>query len=572
MSNHSSKRLHALRQKLQHQQFTSDLLAKPADIYRLIRLMRPNDSGIPLVRIGPDADGGHLVPDDLEGVKACFSSGCGNAFGFELDCHRRGMQVYMVDGSVEELANLSANMHFMPKYLMTKVERTDVHLSDFKKGCITLPKWLNQTGLKTEDDLLLQMDIGGFEYDILLAQSRDLLNRFRIMTIEFHALDLLCIESFRAEVEQLFLKLLKTHDIVHIQPNHKPQKLILVNGIEMPMLLEITFLRKNRMRKKKVATRFPHPLDPLNVPHENPVKLPEMFYRDRPETWKYSVQNKLDLIKKRLSKYAPTEFIKRIEKKQLISGIYQRGHIPAIVNTCDRYAAMTQHMIRCYETLWPDHPFEFLVPYQDVSRIEKHDRMHFIRTGKGIKETIITLLDGFSDDQLVFWCIDDRYPMEIDVSSMNSLTKALLANQYDDLFCLNLESLIAEKDLNNPVLIGDVQFYPCRRYIRYWRHKFIRVGYLRLFLQYIPQIVPFPQIIDSILAQKLRPMADLYRVHDVKLPLAIYGESTFEGRMTKNCHESFRRYGLDIPRGFEVEHELEITTLTILSKQLVKPG
>lgn len=556
-----NKRLHALRHKLQHQQITPDLMSKPSDIYRLIRLMRAYDSGIPLIRLGPDADGGYLVPEDMEGIKACFSPGVGEQFGFELDCQQRGMEVYMADGSIENPVNLPERMHFIPKYLMTKYERTDVHLSDFKKGTITLPDWIVQSGLNIQEDLMLQMDVEGFEYDILLTQSSDLLKRFRIMIVEFHALDLLGIESFRAEVEQLFRKLLKTHDIVHVHPNNNPEKLFSVNGIKIPKIMEFTFLRKDRMRRKKLATRFPHHLDRLNIPHKKEVRLPEIFYRNKPRTWKYLLQSKIDVAERRFKQFSPSAFINSVKKKRLISDIYKRGHFPAIVMTYDRYAAMAHHMIKCYETLWPDHPFEFLIPYQDVSRIEKHKRMHFIQTGKGIKDTILSLLDGFSDDQWVFWCIDDKYPMEIDVPGMNSIAKFLLTEQCDDVFCLNLESMIPEKDLDNPVMLGDVHFFPCRRYIRYWRHKFIRVGYLRLFLHHIPKVLPFPQIIDSIMAQKMFPIAHSYRVHDVKLPLGIYGESTFEGRMTKNCHDSFQRHGLDIPSNFEVEHGWEITTL-----------
>src|SRR5437016_2587497 len=38
----------------------------------------------------------------------------------------------------------------------------------------------------------------------------------------------------------------------------------------------------------------------------------------------------------------------------------------AIVLTCDRYRAVTEHMILQYEKLWPDHPFVFRVPYQKL--------------------------------------------------------------------------------------------------------------------------------------------------------------------------------------------------------------
>src|SRR5947207_7291583 len=39
------------------------------------------------------------------------------------------------------------------------------------------------------------------------------------------------------------------------------------------------------------------------------------------------------------------------------------SQMKAIVLTCDRFRAITEHMIRQYETLWPDHPLVFLVPY-----------------------------------------------------------------------------------------------------------------------------------------------------------------------------------------------------------------
>src|SRR5438046_9676836 len=42
------------------------------------------------------------------------------------------------------------------------------------------------------------------------------------------------------------------------------------------------------------------------------------------------------------------------------------SQMKAIVLTCDRFRAITEHMIRQYETLWPDHPFVFRVPYQNL--------------------------------------------------------------------------------------------------------------------------------------------------------------------------------------------------------------
>lgn len=41
----------------------------------------------------------------------------------------------------------------------------------------------------SNNDLMLQMDIEGSEYEVLLDLDDDLLRRFRIMVIEFHDLD-----------------------------------------------------------------------------------------------------------------------------------------------------------------------------------------------------------------------------------------------------------------------------------------------------------------------------------------------------------------------------------------------
>ena len=51
--------------------------------------------------------------------------------------------------------------------------------------------------------------------------------------------------------------------------------------------------------------------------------------------------------------------------------------IKAIVLTCDRFRAITRHLILKYERLWPDHPFVFHVPYQelrgtDTDRVKYH--------------------------------------------------------------------------------------------------------------------------------------------------------------------------------------------------------
>ena len=48
-----------------------------------LTLLTPWDSGIPLVRVGGDGDGGYLLPDDLTDIASLFSPGVSQTWDFE---------------------------------------------------------------------------------------------------------------------------------------------------------------------------------------------------------------------------------------------------------------------------------------------------------------------------------------------------------------------------------------------------------------------------------------------------------------------------------------------------------
>lgn len=48
-----------------------------------ICLLRPRPCPARLIRIGGALDGAYLVPDDLDGIEACFSPGVSNRKDFE---------------------------------------------------------------------------------------------------------------------------------------------------------------------------------------------------------------------------------------------------------------------------------------------------------------------------------------------------------------------------------------------------------------------------------------------------------------------------------------------------------
>src|SRR5678816_3373692 len=112
------------------------------------------------------------------------------------------------------------------------------------------------------------------------------------------------------------------------------------------------------------------------------------------------------------------------------------GKIKAIVLTCDRWRAITRHLILKYERLWPDHPFIFQVPYQELRGTDT-DRVKYHAAPEDIKGTVLHLLTEIDDEEWIYWCVDDKYPIQLITDKIASLiSHAMRSTEVDGLlFC-----------------------------------------------------------------------------------------------------------------------------------------
>jgi hypothetical protein len=229
---------------------------------RLIASLSPVETDKQLVRFGPAGDGGYLIPDDLPGIEACFSPGVGKVSGFETQCAETGMAVYLADASVENSTQHHRGFAFTKKFV--GVTRNDLFM--------TIDDWVAESLPSTTSDLLLQIDIEGAEYEVFLGMSDVLLRRFRIIVAEFHWLHQLSNRPWFEITSRVFEKVLQTHSCVHIHPNNCCGA-VKTRGIEIPLVAEFTFLRRDRILRSSPATSFPHPLDRDNRTNA-PLPLP----------------------------------------------------------------------------------------------------------------------------------------------------------------------------------------------------------------------------------------------------------------------------------------------------------
>ena len=66
-------------------------LTSQNDMLKLIGMLKPYYLGVKLIRLGSGFDGGYLLPDDLKGIRYCFSPGVSEVADFELDLLDRGI-------------------------------------------------------------------------------------------------------------------------------------------------------------------------------------------------------------------------------------------------------------------------------------------------------------------------------------------------------------------------------------------------------------------------------------------------------------------------------------------------
>lgn len=236
-------------------------------ILQLISSVHPVKVSRPLIRVGFKGDGGYLMPDDFEGIKASFSPGIGPVSTFDEAIANMGIQVFMADASVEGPSVSHPLFHSRKKFLGCYNDET----------YLTLDNWVAECVPDGNDDLILQMDIESSEYIVIPSIPNALLKRFRIIIIEFHGLQRLWDKFFFSVASACFNKLNQYHNCVHIHPNNNGG-VYGYGGIEIPKAMEFTFYRKDRSEIEGYANEFPHPLDYDNV-KKGIVALPKAWYK-----------------------------------------------------------------------------------------------------------------------------------------------------------------------------------------------------------------------------------------------------------------------------------------------------
>jgi len=243
-----------------------------------------------------------------------------------------------------------------------------------------------------------------------------------------------------------------------------------------------------------------------------------------------------------------------------MSGIYPK-RIPALVLTYDRNRIFTEHMILKYNELWPDNPFCFHIPYQNDTLVKATQRYKLIQSKAGVIETLWSLIDAMEPEHWVYWCIDDKYPINLAIEPIKAMTAMVMSEQLEGvdgfLFC-RARALLKRKNVRRCQLqypLGEPAMLERKTYDLIWVHQFLRVKVLKELFSQFPQSIVRPKELDA-----FKDNAKIPQKHKLLLTkenYAVFGESTSRGKLTANCADSLKASGLaDKIDSFEASEEI----------------
>lgn len=255
------------------------------DLYNFIKIY---DVGYTPVRIGNKKDGGYIVLDEISKLSnVVYSYGISDDISFEEDFQAKypKNKIRMFDHTVSGICTNNSNLFFLKEglssYKTEQLATIEDHIQYYKDTNI--------------EHKTLKIDIEWHEWDFFeklnintLKQFDQILCEFHIIPVvykdshspyftEFHKNTYLEINNMIYEryfniLKKIFSYYLPFH--VHINNSLQP---IIVNGIKVPSLVEISLVNKNLVKQYSPTTkRFPQP----TLDYPNKTDRPDVSWSD----------------------------------------------------------------------------------------------------------------------------------------------------------------------------------------------------------------------------------------------------------------------------------------------------
>lgn len=211
------------------------------------------------LHIGSQTDGGYVIADLSDSYDCYISAGVSNEESFTRDIIKKyGFtkdMCYAFDGTIDDY----------PYEYTREIQFTRKNIGAYESDKLT-----NLHNLVDKyNNIFLKMDIEGGEYDWIPTLSREQMNKFKQIAIEFHGINYDGGEwcpnvTFNTKCD-ILAKLAETHYLIHAHGNNNRW-----SRQYIPDVIELTYVRKSEFDVEPPLNKEPVPvagLDFPNVPH-----------------------------------------------------------------------------------------------------------------------------------------------------------------------------------------------------------------------------------------------------------------------------------------------------------------
>jgi hypothetical protein len=214
-------------------------------------------------------------------------------------------------------------------------------------------------------------------------------------------------------------------------------------------------------------------------------------------------------------------------------------------------------MLLKYEELWPNHPFVFRIPYQELPG-RATSTSEYVKTPSDIRETVLRLIADLEDEEWIYWCVDDKYPMQLVVGKIEQFVADAIrsASMSGLLFC-RCKALLRKPEVTlDPKewrsSFGDI-YFERRAWHQIWIHQFLRVKVLRYLFSQMPEQIGSAKLMDRL--KDDIPKLPEHRLFVTMNNFAVFGESTHKGTINRNCYKSIRKTNIKLPEWFRIPNK-----------------
>lgn len=220
----------------------------------------------------------------------------------------------------------------------------------------------------------------------------------------------------------------------------------------------------------------------------------------------------------------------------------------ALVLSYDRNRICTENMILQYERLLGPDAFHFVIPYQDDVRLCPRIRSEttMVRCDSAIPASVAALLDAVDADEMVYWCIDDKYPIELDRAALGAVAQIAQKTAGLDGLCLGVARRIArgeglERRSEQIAGLDGLRWHRRTNFNQFWLHQFVRAKVIAHVFDHFPARLGAAKEMDTHIDAITQTPFNMYVADTNRI---VFGESASGGALTRNFVETARSNGL----------------------------